>query len=204
MVHMRALPLQFQSAATALLGLMLGIFMTVAPLAAEDAPADPITAAPTPDMDALFAELAQPEGDGWLRAQADIERAWSQSGSSALDFLLMRGEAALDAGEPVTAIGHLTALVENAPDFAAGWAARGAAMYFAGQAGPAIDDLAHALRAEPRHWPALTLLGTIYEEMGDRDRARAAFAASLAINPHQEDAMDGLARVSAGPAGQDA
>ena len=194
MCDMRLRLPQFQCAATAIGATILTMTLSAPPLAAQ-------TAA---EMDALFAELAEPEGEAWMRAQSDIERAWSRSGSASLDFLLMRGEAALDAGEPVTAIGHLTALVENAPDFAAGWAARGAAMYFAGQAGPAIDDLAHALRAEPRHWPALTLLGTIYEEMGDRDRARAAFAASLAINLHQEDAMDGLARVSAGPAGQDA
>lgn len=155
-------------------------------------------------MDRLFAELAEEGGEAWMRAQSDIERAWSQSGSDALDFLLMRGEAALDAGDAGSAIGHLTALTENAPDFAPGWAARGAALAAAGQAGPALSDLATALRIEPRHWPSLTLLGTLFEEMGQEARALAAYRASLAVNPHQQEARDGVARLTAARTGQDA
>lgn len=173
---------------------MLSILLTAAPLCAQ-----------SPDeMDSLFGELSAQEGDGWMRAQSDIERIWSRSGSAALDLLLMRGEAALDAGNVEAAIGHLTALTENAPDFAAGWAARAVAFYLAGETGPAVADLAQALRLEPRHWPSVTLLATILEDMGDRDRALAAYRESLSINPHQEEAEDGVARLSVADQGQDA
>ena len=166
--------------------------------------AQPAAAQSPAGMDGLFAELVQPEGEAWMRAEADITRAWSQSGSAAMDYLLMRGEAALDAGDAQAAIGHLTALVENAPDFAAGWAARGAAFYYAGQSGPAAADLAQALWLEPRHWPSLTLLATMLEEMGRDAAALAAYRASLAINPHQQEARDGMARLAAQDQGQDA
>lgn len=191
---MRAPLTQFHLAATAFGAAMLSIVLTAAPLAAQ-----------TPDeMDSLFSELSSMQGDGWMRAQSDIERIWSRSGSAALDLLLMRGEAALDSGDLPAAIGHLTALTENAPDFAAGWAARGTAFYLAGQTGPALADLAQALRLEPRHWPSATLLATILEDMGDPDRALAAYRESLAINPHQEEAADGLSRLTAAAQGQDA
>lgn len=183
---------QFHSAATAFGAAMLSILLTAVPVPAEDAE----------EMDSLFSELSSQQGDGWMRAQSDIERIWSRSGSAALDLLLMRGEAALDAGDIPGAIGHLTALTENAPDFAAGWAARGTAFYLAGQTGPALSDLAQALRLEPRHWPSLTLLATIFEDMGDSDRALATYHESLTIHPHQEEARDGIARLLAATQGQ--
>lgn len=191
---MRPAAPRFQPAAAVFAAAMLMI-VPIAQVAAAQSPAA---------MDGLFAELAQPEGEAWMGAEADITRAWSQSGSAAMDYLLMRGEAALDAGDAQAAIGHLTALVENAPDFAAGWAARGEAFYFAGQSGPAAADLAQALRLEPRHWPSLTLLATMLEEMGRDAAALAAYRASLAINPHQQEARDGMARLAAQDQGQDA
>ena len=76
----------------------------------------PASAAEPLTLDDAFARLAQPEGEGWRIAESDILREWSKSGSPAMDLLLKRGEEALDQGDAVTAIGHLTALVETAPD----------------------------------------------------------------------------------------
>lgn len=175
---------QFHPVATALIAAML----SATPLAAEN----------PKEMDSLFNELSA-AGDGWMRAQSDIERIWSRSGSAALDLLLMRGESALDAGDTAAAIGHLTALTDHAPDFAAGWAARAAAFQMAGQTGPAMADLARALQLEPRHWPSITLLAAILEDSGDTSRALAAYRESLGVNPHQPDAADGAARLSVPP-----
>ena len=166
------------------------------------AAAIPARADDRPELDALFAELAQTDGDGWMQAENEIARLWSQSGSAAADYLLMRGEAALDAGDVNGAIGHLTALVETAPDFAPGLAARAAAFAAAGQTGPAVADIAATLRIEPRHWLALTLLGSLLEDSGSGARALAAYRASLAINPHQDDANDAVARLTAAHQGQ--
>lgn len=197
---MRPLSARFQPAAATFAAAVLTIVTIQAPLPASARTPD----APTEQMNALFAELARPDGQEWAEAQADIERAWSRSGSAALDYLLIRGEAALDAGEAQAAIGHLTALTDSAPDFAAGWAARAAAFYLAGQPGPAASDVARALQIEPRHWPALTLLATMLEDTGNPAAAQRAYAASLAINPHQPDAADGIARLTAALSGQDA
>lgn len=146
-------------------------------------------------MDALFAQLAAPEGEGWRLAEADILREWSKSGSAAMDLLLKRGEEALDQGEVDLALGHLTALTDHAPGFAAGWQALAAAHAASGAFGPAGADLARTLALEPRHFAALTQLGAMLEEMGDPARALAAYRESLKIHPHQQEAIDGVARL---------
>ena len=155
----------------------------------------PALAQDRPDMDALFRSLAEPSGEAWRIAESDILREWSKSGSAALDLLLQRGETALDEGNLPDAIGYLTALTDHAPDFAAGFHARAVAYAASGQFGPALADLARVLQLEPRHFPALTQLGTMFEETGDTDRALQAYRSSLAIHPHQPEAIDGTARL---------
>ncbi|TRW96885.1 tetratricopeptide repeat protein [Paracoccus sp. M683] len=155
------------------------------------------------DLDRMFADLAQPEGEGWRIAESDILREWSKSGSAAMDLLLKRGEDALDQGDAITAIGHLTALTDHAPDFAAGYQARAVAYAMKGDYGPAVADLARALELEPRHFAALTQLGSMLEEMGDTDRALAAYRESLKIHPHQQEAIDGQARLEMATQGTD-
>lgn len=148
-----------------------------------------------PDMDDLFRRLAEPQGESWRIAESDILREWSKSGSAAMDLLLQRGEEALDQGDTQAAIGHLTALTDHAPDFPAGFYTRAAAYAAAGQFGPAFQDLSRTLQLEPRHFPALTQLAIMLEETGDTERALAAFRESLAIHPHQQEAIDGAARL---------
>lgn len=154
-------------------------------------------------LDEAFTRLAAPEGEGWRIAEADILREWSRSGSAAMDLLLRRGEQALDRGDFPAAIGHLTALTDHAPDFAAGWYTRAAAFALSGQTGPAIADLALTLELEPRHFAALTQLGALLEEIGDPEAAKTAYRESLKIHPHQQEAIDGLARLERGDQGTD-
>lgn len=151
--------------------------------------------AETAGLERAFAELADPDYAGWERAESDIRRAWTRSGSASMDLLLKRGEAALDAGDVAAAIEHLTALTDHDPDFAEGWNARATAYAMAGLYGPAIADVAQVLRLEPRHWGALAGLGAMLAEMGQPDRALAAYRASFALNPHQQDVKDAIARL---------
>lgn len=157
--------------------------------------------AETAGLDRQFSELSDPDYAGWERAESDIRRAWSRSGSASADLLLKRGESALDSGDSLAAIEHLTALTDHAPDFAEGWSQRAAAYMAAGQFGPAVSDLRQVLRLEPRHWGALAMLGSIQDEMGDAARALAAFRASFALNPHQQDVKDAIIRLETAQAG---
>lgn len=157
--------------------------------------------AETAGLERYFEELADPDYAGWARAQSDIERAWSRSGSPAMDLLLKRGQAAIDDGDAAAAIEHLTALTDHAPDFAEGWNARATAYFMAGLYGPAMSDIEHTLQLEPRHWAALSGLGMMLEEIGQDKRALAAYRASFGLNPHQQDVKDAVNRLEGTLAG---
>jgi tetratricopeptide (TPR) repeat protein len=152
-------------------------------------------------LDALFSTLADPNSKDWAAAERKIEADWSNSGSPALNFLLQRGRDAMAAGDLPAAIEHLTALTDQAPDFAEGWNARATAYYLAGLYGPSISDIQHVLRLEPRHFGAIAGLGLILGETGKKATAMAAFRRSLALNPHQEGirkALDALEKAAGG------
>ncbi|MEI4473305.1 tetratricopeptide repeat protein [Frigidibacter sp. MR17.24] len=158
-------------------------------------------AAPTPIPDAqsrlreLLDELQNPESPEWQRAQSDLQREWSRSGSPAMDLLLQRGRAALEAGDTEAAIEHLTALTDHAPDFAEGWNARATAYFTAGAFGPSLADIEHVLRLNPQHYGALAGLGLILAQLDYAEAAAEAFRASLKANPHQADVREQLDRI---------
>jgi tetratricopeptide (TPR) repeat protein len=166
--------------------LVLLLVLLAAPARADDA-----------KLDALFAALAHADADSWQGIEDQIWAEWSEAGSPAMDLLLQRGREALAAGNPDLAIDHLTALVENAPDFAEGWNARATAYYQAGELGLAVSDLAHALALEPRHFGALTGLGVILEDTGDLKDALGAYQDALAIHPFRPDLRQAVKRVEA-------
>ena len=147
------------------------------------------------DMNGLYEQLADPDNPHWDRAESDILREWSKSGSPTMDLLLKRGREAIEAGDTTAAVEHLTALTDHAPDFAEGWYARAMAYYRAGLYGPSLADLRRVLDLNPHHFAALTGLGTILEESGAPEDAMKAYRAALALNPHQDNVRQALERL---------
>lgn len=155
------------------------------------------------DLDALFAELADPAAADWQRAEQDIWREWSKSGSPAMDLLLQRGRDALQAGDVAAAVEHLTALTDHAPDFAEGWNARATAYFQGGEYGPSIADIRRTLALNPRHFGALSGLGMILEELDAPQDALKIYNDALAIHPRLPGVVAAVARLDAQLAGQD-
>lgn len=159
-------------------------------------------AAQTARLDELFGTLLTADEQAAQRIEREIWTEWSRSGSPAMDLLLERGRAALAAGDPQTAIGHLTALTDHAPEFAEGWNALATAYFQAGDYGPSMVEIGRTLTLNPRHFGALSGLGTILEETGDAKGALAAYRAALALNPQMQGAKDAVERLEANLAGQ--
>ncbi|WP_349775092.1 tetratricopeptide repeat protein [Frigidibacter sp. SD6-1] len=159
-------------------GAVMAIFLLESALAQQESHEE--------QMNRLFAELADPDNERWERAQNQIVAEWEKSGSPAFDLLLKRGEEAMEAGDFEAAIDHLTALTDQAPDFAEGWNARATAFFLTGRYGPSVADIQHVLALEPRHFGAISGLGLILQELGRKEQALKAFRASLAIHPHQD------------------
>lgn len=157
--------------------------------------ASPLWAADEARLDELFSSLAEADETSWEQIEAKIWNEWSESGSPAMDLLLERGREALSEEDNREAIEHLTALVENAPEFAEGWNARATAYYSAGLVGPAMADIARTLELEPRHFGALSGLALILEETGHEQQALDAYRAALAIHPHKPNLKRAVERL---------
>lgn len=157
----------------------------------------------TAKLDELFARLKNTDEAGARQIEREIWIEWSKSGSPAMDLLLQRGQAALEAGDLETAIGHFTALIDHAPEFAEGWNARATAYYTAGMLGPSVSDIGRALALNPRHFGALSGLGMIFEELGRPEKALEVYRKVLEIDPHAEGVPEAIERLSATTEGLD-
>ncbi|AXI48816.1 hypothetical protein C1J03_08035 [Sulfitobacter sp. SK012] len=144
------------------------------------------------DDSELLQRLQEAAPEEVANLQRDVERSWATSGSAAMDLLLKRGRDALAVGEFATAIDHLTALTDHAPDFAEGYHARATAYFQADLYGPALDDLETALALNPDNYNAVFGLGVILLEFGDTRRAAELFRKVIVLNPHHENAATAL------------
>ena len=69
------------------------------------------------------------------------------------------------------------------------WVLDGSALLTAGKAEEAVAMFEQLLAAEPRNAPARYWLGEAYLALGQKNRARAAFAASLKADPNHQFAV---------------
>ncbi len=147
-------------------------------------------------LDALFARLARNDSPDWLSVQNEIWAQWSQSGSPAMDLLLMRAENAMENGQFELALRFLDDLVRLAPDFAEGWNKRATVYFLLGEYGRSVADIARTLALEQRHFGALSGLGMILERLGDKKGAMRAYRRGLEVHPNLPGAAQGVERLS--------
>jgi tetratricopeptide (TPR) repeat protein len=146
-------------------------------------------------LDDLFSRLLTAQADEAARIEQEIWIEWSKSGSPAMDLLLQRGRDSMEAGDTETAIGHLTALTDHAPEFAEGWNARATAYFQAGNYGPSVADIERTLALNPRHFGAMSGFGMILEQAGQPERALVVYRAALAIHPHLAGVLESVERL---------
>ena len=146
-------------------------------------------------LDELFAEMQSAAGEGAASAEREALRIFRQSGSAAMDLLLARGFAAMEAEDYAMAVWHFSALIDHAPEFAEGYNARASAFFLLGKYGEAMVDIEAALALNPRHFGALGGMGVIQEQLEHPENALKAYKAALALNPHSQDLIDSVKRV---------
>ncbi len=147
------------------------------------------------DLETALQELADPENRNWQAAENRVTDAWTRSGSDAMDYLLQRGQKALEDEDWDDAIDHLSALIDHAPEFAEAYHARATAFYQKDQYGLAIADLGQALTLNPNHFGALSGLAVILQRTGQPAEALEVWRMVEAIHPHLEDVRDAIERL---------
>ena len=147
-------------------------------------------------LDGLYRELAEATPEDSTRIEQRIIAEWEKSGSAAMDLLLRRGKDALEEGRPEIAVEHFSALVDHDPAFAEGYYGRASSYYLLGLTGPALEDIQHALRLNPRHFEAMTGLAIVMEELDRKEDALEIYRMILDIHPNAAQALDATERLA--------
>ncbi len=147
-----------------------------------DAPAAPRT---VPQLDTLFVQLAKAGSDEEAKPIEDhILTLFLESGSASIDLLMTRAATALAAGDMDTAQQLLAVVTKVAPDYGEGWHQRGKLQALAGDDEGAIVSLQKAVTINPRQFAAMTELGGILVEYGDKRDALKMLRRAQSLDPH--------------------
>jgi len=158
--------------------------------AASAAPMKPPTHKPEkPILDTLFAQLAKAQSaeeakpiENQILAQFDI------SGSPSVDLLMARGAVAADGGDSDTAKKLFDSVTSIAPNFAEGWHERAQLQQQAGEDEAAMISLQKTITLNPRQFEAMSELGDMLEEYGNKPGALKMYRRALALDPQLEGA----------------
>jgi tetratricopeptide (TPR) repeat protein len=155
-------------------------------------------------LDELFATLkAAPDRATAKRAENGILALWLESGSDTIDLLMAWSLKALDDKDYPRALDFLDRVVTMKPDYVEGWNKRATAYFLTEDYGQAVADLQRALIIEPRHFGALSGLGTILHEIGEDTKAIDAFNQALALDPYLEGVKKALTAIHKDTDGND-
>ena len=151
--------------------------------------AAPVLAAPpsakTTQLDRLFARLDKTTSSEEAKPiEEQIATLFEQSDSATVDILMQRSTVVLKAGDKDTTKKLIDAINIIAPDFAEGWHRRALLEVASNDDTDAIASLQKTVALNPREFQALSELGKLLEDYGDKKAALAAYRKALALDPH--------------------
>jgi tetratricopeptide (TPR) repeat protein len=155
-------------------------------------------------LDELFATLkAAPDQSAAKRAENGIMALWLESGSDTVDLLMVWSLKAIDDKDYPRALDFLDRVVTMKPDYAEGWNKRATVFYLTENYSQAVADIQRALIAEPRHFGALSGLGSILREIGADKKAIEAYNQALALDPYLDGVKKALGELEKETHGND-
>jgi tetratricopeptide (TPR) repeat protein len=166
-------------------------------------PPEPAAKTPAETEAELFDRLARTQdSDEAAGIVSALNRLWLVSGSDTSDLLMSRALQAMQGKSYPLALEVLDAIVDLQPDWAEGWNKRATVRWLAGDSKGSMADIAETLKLEPRHLGALSGLGAILEEAGQREEALRVYQRGLDIAPNYGPMKDAVKRLKAAVAGQ--
>jgi tetratricopeptide (TPR) repeat protein len=155
-------------------------------------------------LDTLYEALAKAPNQAIAKiVESKIEALNLQSGSATADLLMVRARSMIEAKNSKIAFELLDSVVDLAPNFTEARAQRAALYYINNNISAALGDLRVVIAREPRHYGALTALGIIMQELGDKKHALDAFRRAIVINPYLDAVPEMLKRLEVEVEGRD-
>lgn len=144
-------------------------------------------------VDGLFEKLQETQNPIEARQlERKIWEAWAKSESDTLDALMQGGVAVMEKGDYGRAQDIFSTMIELKPDFAEAYNKRATVRFLGGDYAGSVADIERTLKLEPRHFGALSGLGTIMERLDNLPEALKAYRRALAANPHLNEGADKL------------
>lgn len=144
-------------------------------------------------IDSLFEKLYETQNPIEARQlERKIWETWANAGSDTLDALMKGGMAVMEKGDHARAEQIFSQMIELNPDFAEAYNKRATVRFLAMDYAGSVADIERTLQLEPRHFGALSGLGTIMERLDNLPEALKAYRRALAANPHLQDAPEKL------------
>jgi tetratricopeptide (TPR) repeat protein len=144
-------------------------------------------------VDGLFEKLQETQNPIEARQlERKIWEAWIKSESDTLDALMQGGIAVMEKGDYGRAQEIFSTMIELKPDFAEAYNKRATVRFLGGDYAGSVADIERTLKLEPRHFGALSGLGTIMERLDNLPEALKAYRRALAANPHLNEGADKL------------
>jgi len=129
------------------------------------------------------------DSDRGVRTLADsgIRRLWMRIGSPAQQRYLVAVAEHLEEKQYDRALQLATGLVQDAPWIAQAWYFRGKAFFRLEQHAAAVQDCHQALEVNAYHFPAASVMGQSYVQLGNSVAALESFRRALRLNPNMEE-----------------
>ncbi|MDB5643677.1 MAG: uncharacterized protein JWN07_2994 [Hyphomicrobiales bacterium] len=148
-------------------------------------------------LDDLFDRLSKTSDAAESQGIAGaIQRVWMRSGSDTADIVMDRAGTLIRQKDWKLAEDMLSRLVDIEPQWAEAWNRRATVRFFQQDTSGAMEDLAHVLQLEPRHFTALVGLGAILERSEKNAQALRVFRRVLEINPQLDEIRKKVEKLS--------
>ena len=135
-------------------------------------------------LNTLYADLAKSADEETASGLTNsILRLWSRSGSDTVDLLTKRANVAMAAEDNDAAESLLDAVVDIAPNFVEGWNRRATFYFTKGDFLRSMADVQRVLALDPRHFGALSGMGSILQETGQDAAALVVYRQALKVHP---------------------
>lgn len=154
-------------------------------------------------LKSLFATLKSADKDAAKTAENEIITLWLESGSDTVDLMMSWTLASIEEKNYGLALDYLDRLLIMKPDYAEGWNKRATVHFLKDDYPKAIADIERTLALEPRHFGALSGLGTIMRDIDQKDRALTAYHKALEIDPHLDTVKEAVTEIEGEMAGRE-
>ncbi|WP_137131582.1 hypothetical protein [Rhizobium sp. FY34] len=171
---------------------------------AQDAPTttgpsgNTVSAPQTPKTQAMLLDALKRERDpDKARSIANqIRSNWTDSGSATVNLLMQWANGSIEEKKNGAALDFLDQVTLLQPDYPEGWNRRATLHFTMGDARKSMADIHQVLLREPRYFPAIAGLATIFTQAGEDEMALKAWERFLAVYPAEREARENVMKLT--------